>query len=179
MPRISFKLCVFGDAAVGKTTLIKKYTTGVFDDSMTTTLGLDFSVKKFEIADEFQISLQLWDFMGEERFRVLLPGFVSGAEGALFIFDITRYKTFKNLEQWLEVLKECIDEEEHPIPIILVGSKLDLAENRSVDPLVAEEMVAQNKMFFLYTECSAKTGENVDLIFTTLARKMLKKEKLI
>jgi len=178
MSDISFKVVVFGDGGVGKTTLINRYTTGVFSESTTITIGVDFYVKKIEI-EGIHVSLQLWDFMGEDRFRVLLPGFVIGAEGGLFIYDITRYSSFKNITTWTSVFKECIDESERPIPLLLVGSKIDLASFRAVDSFYGKKLAEQKEQFKTYIECSSKTGKNVDLIFTTLAREMLKREGMI
>jgi small GTP-binding protein len=173
-----FKCVVFGDGGVGKTTLINRYTTGVFNESTAMTIGVDFHVKKLEI-DGHSVSLQLWDFMGEERFRVLLPGFVSGAEGGIFMFDITRFTSLQHIKDWTSILLECIDEKGNPIPLILVGGKLDLKAFRSIDMFYGVKLAEQKEQFINYIECSSKTGENVDLIFETITREMLKREGMI
>lgn len=178
MAGISFKVVIFGNAGVGKTTLIDRYTTGVFSDKTTTTLGVDFYVKKIELKGQ-KISLQLWDFMGQERFRVLLPKFVAGAKGGVFMFDITRAETLRDINAWIEVIKECRDKKGKFIPLVLVGGKLDLQVLRTVDPFYGKKLVEQYKQFIKYIECSSKTGENVELIFSTLAEEMLKRESSI
>ncbi len=177
-PSIPFKIVIFGDAAVGKTTLIDRYTTGVFSDKSTTTLGVDFYVKKLEVKGR-KVSLQLWDFMGQERFRVLLPKFVAGAKGGVFMFDITRADTLKDINAWVEVIKECHDQKGRLIPLILVGGKLDLEILRAVDPFYGKKLVEQYKQFVKYIECSSKTGQNIELIFSSLAEEMLKREGVI
>ncbi|MCK4688545.1 MAG: GTP-binding protein, partial [Candidatus Lokiarchaeota archaeon] len=80
-----FKICIFGDGGVGKTTLVKRYMTGVFKGDSTMTIGVDFHVKKLEI-NGLNVSLQIWDFAGEDRFRFLLPSYVIGASGGIFMY---------------------------------------------------------------------------------------------
>ncbi len=172
--RISFKICVFGDGGVGKTTLIKKYVTGIFSESTIMTIGVDFHVKQIQI-DDNQVSLQIWDFAGEARFRFLLPTYVRGASGAIFMFDITRYSSLKNIGTWSEVIDVCTDEITRPLPIVLVGSKLDLAEKRAVHSDYGHQLKEENALFTDYIECSSLKGENVDIIFENLAREMLKR----
>jgi len=174
----SFKVILMGDGAVGKTTLINRYTTGVFTARTSMTIGVDFRVKKITIQDKV-ISLQLWDFMGEERFRKVLPVYVAGADGGIFMFDLTRYDTFKNIKNWTEVIKECVDEQENPLPMVLVGGKSDLAFIKAVESFYGKKLAEDNPFFISYVECSSKTGENVDLIFETIAKAMLKREGLI
>ena len=94
--KLQFKLPIFGDAGVGKTTLTHRYLHGLFKQSYHGTIGVDFFLKKLELNGK-NISLQIWDFAGEEKFRFLLPGIINGANGTIFMFDITRYVTFKNL----------------------------------------------------------------------------------
>ncbi len=168
-----FKICLFGDGGVGKTTLIKRYTTGVFNAKTSTTIGVDFYVKKIELGDRL-ISLQLWDFMGQEKFRPLLPAYIKGAKAARFLFNITRHDSFQNINKWTEVFRECYTEKGF-IPIFLIGSKLDLAPFRAVESFYGKKLVEQNDLFTSYFECSSKTGKNVDLIFTSLAKETLKR----
>ena len=99
-----FKVCLFGDGGVGKTTLINRYLTGVFKSDESITIGVDFHIKKL-IIEEKRISLQIWDFAGEERFRFLLPSYVLGASGGIFVYDITRFTSLKNFQDWLDIFK--------------------------------------------------------------------------
>ena len=175
---IVFKICIFGDGGVGKTTLIKRYLTGLFDDSTAMTIGLDFHTKRIKIKD-LNIALQVWDFAGEERFRFLLPSYVGGANGGVFMFDITRFTSLKNFPDWLGIFKNgynknnSIYNEDLKLPIIMVGGKSDLNDNRAVSVEDAEEIV-QNENLYSYIECSSKTGENIEEIFNQIVLYLLK-----
>ena len=167
-----YKLCIFGDGGVGKTTLTHRFLQGVFKEDYHLTIGMDFYLKKIEI-DGKLISLQIWDFAGEEKFRFLLPSVVMGANGTIFMYDITRYLTFQNLDNWLSVFNETVKKEGLIVPTILIGSKTDLDENRSV---LREEAIkfAKQRNFQDFIECSSKTGENVETIFQRIGEIMIK-----
>ena len=172
MNEFRFKLCIFGDGGVGKTTLIQRYLEGMFKATFRQTVGMDFYLKKLEL-DGKNITLQIWDFAGEEKFRFLLPGAITGANGSIFLCDITRYLTFKNLVNWLNVFNESNKEQNQTVPTILVGSKLDLAENRAVAEVDAISFSKTNG-FSEYIECSSKSGENVEELFIKAAKLMMK-----
>ncbi len=170
---ILFKICIFGDGGVGKTTLLNRYLTGLFKDDSGITIGVDFHLKKLEIEGK-RVSLQIWDFAGEDRFRFLLPSYIMGASGGIFMFDITRYSSLKNFQEWLGVVDKGSLGEPERIPIIMAGSKLDLKDRRAVSSQDALELAKENGLFS-YIECSSKTGENVEEIFNQIARIMLKR----
>jgi len=172
-----FKICIFGDGGVGKTSLVQRYLTGVFTDGTAMTLGVDFHVKTIEFGD-MEVGLQIWDFAGEEQFRHLLPRYVLGASGGIFMYDITRYSSLAHLDQWLDVFIQGLKGEEEKIPFLMVGGKLDLREKRAIPSDEATEL-ANSKDFAGYIECSAKTGENVEWIFEEIARLMLEKSNLL
>jgi len=172
-----FKLCIFGDGGVGKTTLVNRYLTGVFKTGTTMTLGVDFHVKTIVI-DEVTVGLQIWDFAGEEQFRYLLPRYTMGASGGIFMFDVTRYMSLNNLSDWLDVFKEGLEGAEKNIPFLMVGGKTDLEDNRSV-PKEEAMKIAELNNFSSYIECSSKTSQNVEEIFLKISRLMLEKANLL
>ena len=172
-----FKICLFGDGGVGKTTLINRYLTGVFEGGSEITIGVDFHIKKIVI-EEKRISLQIWDFAGEERFRFLLPSYVLGASGGIFVYDITRFTSLRNFQDWLDIFKQGYKGPSGQIPIIMVGSKLDLEYKRAVSRTEAYELAKKNNLFG-YIECSSKDGQNVQEVFLEIGRLMLRQAKIV
>ena len=171
-PDARFKIVIFGDGGVGKTTLINRYLSGLFNEDFKMTIGVDFQTKKLE-DDEYLVQLSIWDFSGEERFRFLISSYLEGASGGVFMYDITRYKSLTNLKNWYSVIKEAnIDSD--IFPIILVGGKLDLEEYRAVDLELAHDYVKDYDLI-KHVECSSKTGENVHDVFEELAKFLLYK----
>jgi len=174
---LKYKVCVFGDGGVGKTTLVNRYLTGFFKSDYKITLGADFYMKKLEL-DQKQITLQIWDFAGEERFRFLLPRYVEGSNGAIFMYDITRYSSVNNIHDWLNIFKQGFESQEITIPLIMVGGKLDLDFKRTVQREEAFGLARKNK-FDNFIECSSKTGENVEELFIKISQMMMDKSDLI
>ncbi len=170
----TFKIVIFGDAGCGKTTLTQRYLTNLFVSDSKMTIGVDFEVKSLEL-DEKKVKLQIWDFGGEERFRFLLPTYVKGANGGLFMYDITNYSSLAHIDDWLVVIKKKIDT---LFPIVVVGGKADLADDREIS---SEEgiKIAQTRDADGFLECSSKTGENVEKSFQALTKLMLQKSNFL
>lgn len=173
MSYFRFKICIFGDGGVGKTTLVNRYVTGKYQEDFKMTIGVDFYTKVLEV-DDNRVHIQIWDFGGEHQFKNLLPNYVIGAAGGIFMYDISRFSSLTNLEEWLKVLKKNPEVREKYIPILLVGGKLDLDANgkRVVEYDFAIEYGKKYNLYE-YIECSSATGENVELIFNMIAKKMI------
>ena len=172
------KVCLFGDGGVGKTTLINRYLTGIFKTDSTITIGVDFHVKKVDVNGK-RVSLQIWDFAGEERFRFLLPKYVAGASAGIFMYDITRYSSLKNFDEWIEIFKNGFvnSGKTNQLPVIMVGGKLDLQFKRAVSSKEAFEIARKHKLYG-FVECSSKDGRNVEDIFYETAKLMLQRANL-
>lgn len=170
----TFKIIIFGDAGCGKTTLTQRFLTNLFVSDQTMTIGVDFEVKSLSVDDQ-KVKLQIWDFGGEERFRFLLPTYVRGARGGLFLYDITNYSSIAHIDDWLSVIKKEIRAEDI-FPIIVVGGKADLVENREVSSADGIK-IARSRNVNGFIETSSKTGENVEKAFEALTSLMLDKAK--
>ncbi len=138
------------------------------------TLGVDFLLKAIELEGEM-VKLQIWDFAGEERFRFLFPSYIRGANGAIFMYDITNYGSLAHVDNWFEIIEKEID---YKIPLVFVGGKTDLIHLKEVSTKKAME-VAKSKGADGFIECSSKNGENVHKIFDLLTRLILKNRDLL
>ena len=157
-----FKVVTAGDGAVGKTTLLHRYIKGKFLAHTRMTIGVEFFLKEMRYKTH-DIILQLWDFGGQDQFRFLHHHYIKGCVGALLMFDLTRPITLKNLEEWVELCRW----EDPDLPIIFLGTKLDLVENMNTNDDLALKYKKKYKLFD-YLKTSSKTGENVDKVFELL-----------
>ncbi|MFW9825649.1 MAG: Rab family GTPase [Candidatus Thorarchaeota archaeon] len=164
---LTYKICIFGDAGVGKTTLVNRYLTNEFHEKIQATLGASIHVKILEV-ENGKITLQVWDFGGHRRFRFMISSYARGSSGGIFMFDLTNRESLISLNEWLPEFGRSV----RSVPLIMVGSKLDLEQER-----VWEQDEVLDKMksykFHKYIECSSKTGENVDAVFKVLIAKIL------
>ncbi len=177
MQDVLFKIVLFGDAGVGKTALVKRYLTGLFDPQYKITVGVDFHVKRLEI-EQKKVSLQIWDFAGESQFKFLLPSYIRGASGGVFMYDTTRKASLNNITEWLTIINSTFRQASDKFPILLVGGKTDLEEYREVSQEEALDTLKKYELFN-YFECSSKTGQNIERIFIDISREMMKRAKLI
>jgi small GTP-binding protein len=164
----TYKVLVIGDASTGKTSLTHRYLTGIFVESPRLTIGVDFFSKRIKRNDE-RIKLQIWDFGGEERYRFLLPTYSKGANGAFILYDITRQRTIQTIPEYVKIVREAAGD----IPIILIGSKMDLNEYREVTYDFGVNIAKSNSLNS-FVEISSKENLNVDEAFKTLIDLILK-----
>lgn len=137
------------------------------------TIGSNFSTKEVKLEDypNYNVKLQIWDLAGQKHFSFVRPGFYKGATGVIYVHDLTRRSSFKNLPNW----KQEVEKEIGQKTSILVGNKLDLAEDgkREIGKQEGEsykdELGAKS-----YYETSAKEGDNVEKIFKEITRGILK-----
>ena len=171
MKNYIFKILIIGNASVGKTSLLRRYVNGMFDESTIMTIGVDFFTKEIG-CNNAKCLLQLWDLGGQERFRYLLDNFVMGARGALLLFDLTGMPLIEDILEWVNIVRL----HDLKLPILLIGTKLDLKDLIAVDD---EEALNIKNTFNMidYIKTSAKTGYNVEEAFEILARQLIKKSK--
>ncbi|TLZ94470.1 MAG: GTP-binding protein [Methanobacteriota archaeon] len=177
MQRIKTKVCLVGEAAVGKTSLIRRFVQDDFDDRYITTLGAKVSKREmvFDMPGrkQLQMDITVWDIMGEKGFRDLLKeAFFHGAKGVLAVADLTRYSTLKELDDWVQGVFKVVGE----IPVVYAINKIDLKDEVMIlygDKEITEASRAFEAPYF-YT--SAKTGENVENLFKRLGTMVLQRE---
>ena len=153
--QIRIKLLIIGDSAVGKTSMLLKYTDNFFPESHLATIGVEFKTKEVEY-NGYKIELQIWDTAGQERFKSITKSFFRNANGIIFVYDITQKNTFKNVKDWIK------DSEVNDFGFqrILVGNKIDLQNKRQISLEDAKEWADKKNMEVI--ETSAKTGANID-----------------
>ncbi|MFX1324624.1 MAG: Rab family GTPase [Promethearchaeota archaeon] len=166
----TFKILLLGDASVGKTSFTKRYCYNIFNPSERLTIGVDFHVKTIEL-DNTKIKLQIWDVGGEERFRFLLPTYCLGANAAFLLYDITRPSTLDNISEWMTIVRQ----KGGPIPIMLVGSKIDLSNTSRKVPRDYGIQIAEKNNMASFVEISAKENINVNEAFKVLSELTLEK----
>jgi small GTP-binding protein len=148
---------------VGKSSLLSMFTENKFSDSQPT-FGVEIGSRDIEI-DAKQVKIQIWDTAGQERFRAVTRSYYQGTACALLVYDITRRDTFLHLTSWLTDAKNLTNAH---TTIVLIGNKVDLADQRGVSFEEATRFAQENNV--LYVETSAKTGERVDEVFLTTAK---------
>ena len=171
-----FKITVIGDGAVGKTSLIKKYTQGSFQKDYISTLGTQFS-KYEENIDGEKVGLYLWDIAGQDSFQALRQRFYIGSSGAIIVFshDPAQDDSYTHVSRWLDDLKKHCGN----IPIILFGNKVDLVDdgdlesnpNLPTSDAIVEKFAKDNR-FIGYYKTSALTGNGVTDAFKALVKKL-------
>ena len=155
------KVVVAGDGGVGKTSLIRRYCTGMFRESRVMTIGVDFQTQAVAV-DGQTIKLSIWDIAGQERFGAFRGSFYRGAQSVALVYDVTDILSFDNLVKWQHEIARVVSRAK----FCVIGNKIDL--HRASPPERAEGWAAE--LGFPYIETSAKSGDGVDEFFTTLAR---------
>src|SRR2546422_6856966 len=131
MKRLKSKVCLVGEKAVGKTSLVRRYVMNMFDEQYITTIGTRVSKKEVSVsmpdaARRVQVDMMIWDIMGEKGFRELLKdAYFYGANGILAVADITRRRTLDNLDDWIDGVEDVVGK----VPILIAVNKSDLAAN--------------------------------------------------
>ena len=164
----TFKIMLLGDASVGKTSLTLRYISGFFLEDLKLTIGVDFYSKTSDFNNK-KVKLQIWDFGGEERFRFLLSQYCKGANGAFLLYDITNRITLDHLPDWTQIIREYAGD----VPIMLIGSKLDLERFLAV-PRDDGILAAKKYNLSSFVELSSKTGQNVEKAFDVMTETLIK-----
>ncbi len=171
--RMKLKVCLVGEGAVGKTCLIRRFIHDQFDDKYISTLGAKVSKKEIRLPTpkgdgDVEIDMTIWDIMGEKGFRELLKeAYFHGAQGILAVCDVTRKDTLFELPEWVNSVNKVAG----AIPIALMANKIDLMDQWAVTKEEIRKIAESYKAPWLLT--SAKTGENVEEGFRSLASSVI------
>ena len=164
-----FKVIVVGDGAVGKTSLILRYTQGSFNTNYIKTVGAQFSRYEYKSDDGIVTRLSLWDIAGQTEFNFMHSTFFNGANACIVVIDVTRDDPIASLQGWIdEIHKYCGLE----LPIAIFGNKSDLLEGQIYNNPDLEISMQENNIsgFFL---TSAKTGVNVTTAFDAIIKELI------
>ncbi len=171
MPRepLKAKVVLLGDGAVGKTTLIRRFVVDKYSDEYITTIGTKVTRKDVTVGrepDEFDVIMQIWDVLGQRGYGGVQEAAVEGAQAVLFVYDLTREDTRRSMEEyWMPMVWRLAGR----IPMVLVGNKVDLVEDRIRPTEYAYYLSQKYEAPAMVT--SAKTGEHVEAAFHMLAEK--------
>ena len=171
MAALSKKICLLGEFAVGKTSLVRRFVYDRFDDKYISTIGVKVSRKVVAVPrdnDVVEMTMMLWDLAGSEEFNPVRASYLRGASGAVLVCDMTRAHTLQYLQSYVDDLRKISAD----VSLIIAANKADLTAERqlSVDD-VAEYA---NELGAPYYLTSAKVGDNVDDLFRRLGKMLVK-----
>ncbi|MCI4371617.1 MAG: GTP-binding protein [Thermoplasmata archaeon] len=166
------KIVLLGDGGVGKTSLIRRFVVDQYSDDYITTVGTKVSKRSLSVghsAAEVEMSMQIWDVLGQKGYSGVQETAMKGGQGVLMVYDVTNDESRRALEDyWVPAIWRLAGR----VPMIIAGNKADLVEDR---------VWAEDYLYFLsqkYTcpgiVTSAKTGQHVEQAFKSLAEQILK-----
>jgi len=152
---------VAGNGNVGKTSLIRQFCEGKFEQTRVATIGVDFQTQTVDLAGQ-TVKLSIWDMAGQDRFEVIRAGFYRGSRAAALVYDVTEPDSLKSLVRWRDEILGAVENQK----FVVVGNKIDL-ERKQV-PEHAQQFADLLKA--PYIETSALDGSGVAELFETLAK---------
>jgi small GTP-binding protein len=181
--RFKKKVCLLGDPAVGKTSLIKRFVKDEFDDKYISTLGAKVSKRDMQINIlknlkeplGVNLTLSIWDILGQKNETALRtrPIYFKGTNGALIVCDVTRKETFENLSDWIKSIRK----ETKNVSIVILGNKIDQYKKATVYYRDLQKFAQEHDVLMITT--SAKENNNVEKAFNKLSELMLKESVTI
>ncbi len=166
----SKKVCLLGDFAVGKTSLVRRFVYNLFSDKYLSTIGVNVSRKTVAVQradDVAELTLMLWDLAANAEFDQMQASYLRGAASAILVCDLTRPDTLAGLKTHAQNLHHTSPKAQ----LILAANKADLVDQHQITPAEIEAVAGElNAPFYL---TSAKTGAQVEQIFRHLGRLLL------
>ncbi|MBK9715151.1 MAG: GTP-binding protein [Kouleothrix sp.] len=170
MTTISKKVCLLGDFAVGKTSLIRRFVYNRFDETYLTTIGVHVSRKALTVPrDErlIDLALMIWDLAGENGFERVRQSYLRGAAGAVLVCDLTRADTLAGVIRSAEQVLSASP----AARLVVAANKHDLANEQQLAPAQIEAVAGQIDAPLYLT--SARTGDEVEALFRHLGRQLV------
>ena len=162
-----FKIIIIGDTSVGKTSLMRRYIEGIYNEKTLSTIGIELFKKEVSIQNKNYV-MKIWDTCGQEKFRAISKNYYHNADGIMLLFDISSHDTFEHLSDWTESINQNTSLD---TPLIIVASKCDL-DSKVTDQEI-EEYSIKNKVKVIKT--SSKDNINVEEPFLYLGEEIIKK----
>jgi small GTP-binding protein len=168
------KICLIGDFAVGKTSLVRRFVDRQFSDQYLSTIGVKISRKKInlpstEVDNPHLIQLMIWDVEGQTRFKQIAPSYLQGASGAIIVADLSRYDTINHLPQHIDLFLSI-----NPQGVIVIAfNKSDLVKSDFIRHKAESNLLFENEKVKSVYQTSAKTGTDVDEMFSDLAQHLI------
>ncbi len=158
------KICLLGDGAVGKTSLIRRFVYDEFSDDYLSTFGTKVTKKVVDPGGGKNVALLIWDILGQKKHERLHSTYYRGASGALVVCDVTRKDTFTTLPRWIDSFHSVVS----GAPVVVLGNKVDLEDQIVVGEKAIKKFASSVGVPYYMT--SAKTGLNVEEAFRTIAK---------
>ncbi len=161
------KVCLLGDFAVGKSSLVARFVRNTFSDKYLTTVGVKVDSKVVELGDARAVKLVVWDLAGKAELDSLNRGYIRGAHGLLLVADGTREASLRAaLYLWMQSQKQLPG-----VPVVMLVNKLDLIDRWEVSAADVARLQESLPTF----RTSARDGDSVEDAFATLARAILER----
>jgi small GTP-binding protein len=166
---IQKKVCLLGAFGVGKTSLVRRFVQGIFDDRYLTTLGVKIDQKEL-VSGGQPMRLVLWDLAGEDFRAPVQLSYVRGASACLYVADLTRPETLVTAR----TISARVREQVGKVPSVMALNKTDLSQQRDAIPETVQALTQELKNDgWIITPTSAKTGDGVEQAFASLASQLL------
>lgn len=170
MTTINKKVCLLGDFAVGKTSLVRRFVYNTFDYKHISSIGVKVSRKTMLVSQTnhlTSLTMMLWDLAGSERFDQVKSSYIRGTAGVILVCDLTRADTLANLQIYFEDLQQSSPEAK----VIVAANKADLMSQQKISPAnVAEIAAGFNAPYYL---TSARSNQGIEALFRHLAHLLL------
>ena len=176
LDEIRLNILLIGDSTSGKTQLLLRYVDEFFPEMHLATIGVEFKCKKIKLND-ININLQIWDSVGQERFRSISKNLIINSNGLIFVYDITNKSSFSLIK---DIYKNIKDIKPENVKVIIVGNNKEMENERQVSKDMVKSFCEKHNIESI--EVSSRLGTNVSKCFETLTKLIIgnkSKEELL